>query len=174
MSGNDDTLVITEFVSYGDDDEDDGYDVNGNTDGVALGGTPGRLATRAHLDNEGLDRQVRILMSSVNSLRRQNDDLKNELILFKEANSNMTKQMNSSIKRSSMLPVYKVDSTSTNNGVDRRVDTTSRQLTIGRATVDALSVNDGIGNGGYETTLSKYPRSLYVLWQEYQFGIGGR
>ena len=73
-----------------------------------------------------------------------------------------------------MLPVYKVDSTSTNNGVDRRVDTTSRQLTIGRATVDALSVNDGIGNGGYETTLSKYPRSLYVLWQEYQFGIGGR
>ena len=39
VSGNGDTLVIAEFVSYGDDDEDDGHDENGNADGIALGGT---------------------------------------------------------------------------------------------------------------------------------------
>ena len=27
--------------------------------------------------------------------------------------------------------------------------------------------------GNYSTTLSKCPRTLHVLWQEYQFGIGG-
>ena len=63
-------------------------------------------------------------------------------------------------------------STSTNNGVDMSANTTSRQLTIDGATVDALSANDDIRNGGYETTLNKCSRSVYALCQEYQFGIG--
>ena len=44
--------------------------------------------------------------------------------------------------------------------------------TVGERAVDAPEPD---GNWiPYQATLSKCPRSLFVLWQEFEFGIGGR
>ena len=47
-------------------------------------------------------------MTTVNGLRCQNYELKNEIITFKECNQTMMKHMNNSIKQLVMLPVSRV------------------------------------------------------------------
>ena len=64
----------------------------------------------------------------------------------------LSSQMNSSVRRLTIQPI------------SRGVARTMTGPSVG---------NDGI-TGGYTSTLCKRSKSLYVLWQEYEFGIGGR
>ena len=167
ISGNNDALVITELVNY-DSGNDDGIDRNEND--------TRRQARRrmGGIDDGGIDAQVNILMTTVNTLQRQNEELKSEVIIFKQMSQSMMQQMNSSIKRLSMLPVARVIAPAA-----RRVNETGGNSTAigGRA----HSNDDGVASGQtendhipYQATLSKCPKSLFVLWQEFEFGIGGR
>lgn len=45
---------------------------------------------------------------------------------------------------------------------------------IGRRTDEATGQQQAAQAGGLPATLSPLPRTIYVLWQEYEFGIGGR
>ena len=52
-----------------------------------------------------------------------------------------------------------------------------RVVTEAGMRVDENNGNAAVGGGShipYEATLSKCPKSLFVLWQEFEFGIGGR
>jgi hypothetical protein len=85
---NEDSLVITDFRGMADEEQ-----------GVhqIVGGThnPGDLA----------DQICVLIMSSVNTLRRENMDLKNELVIFKNTTFNMMKNVNKSVKRIGQVPV---------------------------------------------------------------------
>ena len=102
--------------------------------------------------------EVRLLLSAVSSLRRQNDELKNEIHLFKMSTNTLLHNMNSSIRRLAMVPVM----------TPRR-----RQLRDSSGIIEEEhgEVTRPIP---FVATLSKNPKTLYVLWQEYQFGVGGR
>ena len=162
ISGNNDALVITELIGYGsDDDNDDGVDRSGNQTGTSHG-----VRRRfAGADDGGMDTQVKVLMTTVNKLQRQNEELKSEVIIFKESSHSMMQQMNSSIKRLSMLPVSRVIA------AGGRVGGTGAP--VGTRAVESSEPSDG-NRIPYQATLSKCPRSLFVLWQEFEFGIGGR
>ena len=133
-----------------------------------------------HFEQNGVKNQMKILVSLVNLLCCQNDDLKNELLLFKQCNNTMMKQINSSIKRLTMLPVSRAFSASI--CIINHSNTTTRGGTQHTSTVSGDSASGSNDNDdgisvyciAYETTLSKCPRSLYILLQEYQFDIGGR
>ena len=169
ITGSDNALVITQL----DDEEydEDGVDENGNV----TGGQARRVAQFRGNDN-GVGNKARALTSTVNALCRQNEDLKNELVIFKEANSAMMKQMNDSIKRLTMLPISRVI---TSRGSVGSIGSNSggHVNEVGTGVGAGDGTNSGIVGGSvntYHTTLSKCPKSLYVLWQEYEFGIGGR
>ena len=195
ISGDNDALVITELNNDNEqngayDNNNDGVDENGN---VVTARDVARQTNRGFLNEDrGLENKVRVLMTTVNNLRRQNDELKNEIVSFKQSNQTMMKQMNSSIKRLTMLPVSRVTGfTSSTTTTTSRIDVASVNNSRSRMTQhgggdEQGGINDGIlmgdGDGieatnetnSFHTTLCKCPRSLYVLWQEYQFGIGGR
>jgi hypothetical protein len=102
-------------------------------------------------------------------------DLKNELVIFKNTTFNMIKNMNESVKRIGQVPVL-------------RAAHAARQATRATAEapmeVDVNVTNDNVvnqetvappaGTVPYECTLTKCPRTLFVLWNEWEFGIGGR
>ena len=60
------------------------------------------------IDDGGIDVQVEILITTVNTLQRQNEELKSEVIIFKQIAQSIMQQMNSSVKRFSMLLVARV------------------------------------------------------------------
>ena len=89
----------------------------------------------------------------------------------------MMKQMNTSIKRLSMLPVSRVMGVG-RHSVTHSASSVTQYLTAGGngngssgTTNNIVEANDG---RGYASTLTKCPKTLYVLWQEYEFGVGGR
>ena len=182
VTGNDDALVITEFDSYDDDNNNDNSEGADGEDGNNANRRRVAVGHGVHRSNNDDNDQIKVLVSSVNSLRRQNDDLKNELIIFKESTTSMMKQMNTSIKRLSMLPVSRVMGVG-RHSVTHSASSVTQYLTAGgngitgvgahglSGTNNIVEANDG---RGYATTLTKCPKTLYVLWQEYEFGVGGR
>ena len=130
VTGHDGVLTIAELSDEGDE---------GN-----LGATTSGPNSSAEL---------RLLLSAVTSLRKQNDDLKNEINIFKLSNNAMLQNMNNSIRRLAMTPVT----------IPRQRQTTHRE----ESTVSTTAVP-------FTVTLCKWPKTLFVLWQDYQFGVGGR
>jgi len=138
ISGEEATLMLTEVNV--DDDEDGG----GNGGSIRVGSDAGTAA------------QVQILVSTVRTLTRQNDELKTELQVFKNTCNTLLEQVNSNLRRIAMIPGARQA-----RGHDR---------------------SGGNENGGNATrgtipfalTLVRNPKSLHVLWQEYEFGVGGR
>ena len=105
ISENNNALVIIELVNYGsDDNNDDSVDGSGN-ETRTMHGVRRRFA---RADDSGMDTQVKVLMTTVNKLQLQNEELKSEVIIFKELSHSMMQQMNSSIKWLSILPVSRV------------------------------------------------------------------
>ena len=122
ISGSDGALIISEFVDYeeqegGNNSEEENN--NDRDDGNRGGGTSSRRIIRGGgMNTNNADQSVSdslaIMTSALNSMRRQNDDMKNQILVLKETNSAMMMQMNASIRRLSMLPVSRVINTSTN------------------------------------------------------------
>ena len=193
VMGDEGSLVISE-LSSGDDEE-------GNNDGAGGDGTNGgvrRTRGVAGHRNETAD-QVRVLALAVTSLRRQNDELKNEIQLFKQSTNTLLSNMNTSIRRLAMVPVRATPRRRVNHiRVTATAEVAASPVGVvlenafgGRIGVDNGDDDDDDGDAGgatilrapvrrnlarvpYESTLSKCPKTLYVLWNEYEFGVGGR
>jgi hypothetical protein len=84
-------LVITELGDNEDNEE--------GGDGGGSGGG-GQLA--------GADVEVRALTTMFNALRRENIDLKNEIMLFKNSTNSLLKALNTSVQRIAQVPVLRV------------------------------------------------------------------
>ena len=76
VTGNDDALVITEFDSYDDDNNNDNSEGTDGEDGNNVNRRRVAVGHGVHRSNNRDDDQIKVLVSGVNSLRRQNDDLK--------------------------------------------------------------------------------------------------
>ena len=179
ISGSDGALIISEFVDYeeqegGNNSEEENN--NDRDDGNRGGGASSRRIIRGGgMNTNNADQSVSdslaIMTSALNSMRRQNDDMKNQILVLKETNSAMMMQMNASIRRLAMLPVSRVINTSTN--------VSTSQIIRDENEVYVLDAADNATRGrrgpiAYGSTLCKCPTSLFILWQEYEFGVGGR
>ena len=159
VCGEEGALIITEVEE--EDEEGQG------------GATPGR---------NGMSNDVRALMSQVNILKMQNDTLHNELKLFKATTNDLLSRMNTSLQQISVTPSL---------STPRRRMMRTRRVTISStsggggssSSSDNIDMDSVVGRGGLQMnqnqadwthSLVKCPKSLYVLWQKYEFGLGGR
>ena len=160
IGGNEGALVINELV---EDDAEDGNDGAGqNNTGRQIGGIRG--------GNAG-DNDIRLLVSAVKTLTRQNEELKNELHLFKSTCNTLLSQLNTSVKRIAMIPsARRRPATMVNGSSSTEGGSTLSPRTSAATTTD----NNNDTTTPYQLTLCRCPKSLHVLWQEYEFGVGGR
>lgn len=149
VNGEEGVLIINEL-------EDDVDDVNLGH-GVQAGGI-GRSDSN----------QIRMLVSAVKSLSRQNEEMKNELHIFKTTCNTLLSQLNTSVKRISIIPGIRSRGRSQVGHVGNGSNPSSPSSAAGGT---EINTNNAIP---YESTLCKCPKSLHVLWQEYEFGVGGR
>jgi hypothetical protein len=148
ISGSDGNLVITEL---GDNENEN--------EGGGGGGQGARPV--------GAEAEVRALTATVNALRRENIELKNELILFKNSTNSLLKCLNTSVKRIAQVPALRAARVrSQRNNAGGEVREEEENATMTTTTTDTATP--------YIYTLTKCPGNLYVLWQEWEFGVGGR
>ena len=141
-------------MESGESGGDNGGESGGESSGGSGGGSGG--ASSIVGSDAGTAAQIQLLLSTVRTLTRQNDELKTELQVFKNTCNTLLEQVNSNLRRIAMIPGARQA-----RGHDR---------------------SGGNENGGDATrgtipftlTLVKNPKSLHVLWQEYEFGVGGR
>lgn len=120
-------------------------DVGGAGGGGADGGGAGGAAAGG-----GNNNYVRAMYSQVIGLRRELQETREEMNRLSDRNYQQQQQINRSVRRIALQPVQ------------RRQN--NQQLGGG-----ALG-----GQGVNTATLSRNPRTLFILWQEFEFGIGGR
>lgn len=153
VAGDEGNVIISTMVDENDEND-------GGNDAVRrrIGG--GMVGNNSEIMN-----QVRILTSHVSALRQQNETLKNEVQLFKSSTNCILNNLNTSIRRLAMVPVARP-----------RIRTTTVNTVVATTatTTDSIIENDENVAPAYENTLCKCPKTLYVLWQEYELGIGGR
>jgi hypothetical protein len=97
--------------------------------------------------------EIRALQSQMAGLRRENHELKAQLQLFSNHTDRQLTTLNRNIQRIAAQPARP----------------------IGRnARAAAAEQVEGISQTGPAATLSPHPKSIHSLWQEYEFGVGGR
>lgn len=132
----------------------------------AAGAAGGDAAGRGGLLNVGGQVQQNAMValySQVAQLRRDNHELRTLLDDGRRENSRNFRNLNSSLHRVAMQPVRRAQVQAT---VVRAGEERGNDVNVGRVMLD--NMRDGTA------TLSPTPRNLYVLWDEYEFGIGGR
>jgi hypothetical protein len=143
-------LVITgnEGEVYIDEIPDGMVGNNGNGDGAGNGA------------GGFIDRPVRQQLLAIHSqllgLTRADEELRASIPNLQTLCTRQYQTMNSNINRIAIQPARRVGPNG-NNGNQQQQNN-----------------NVAAGNNGGVPTLSPTPRCLYVLWQEYQAGIGGR
>ena len=167
IGGDQGTLIISEFFSANDGDDDDS-----NGEG-AIGGVVGNMrmngGTNGVENNNQQEQNHRVLVSAVRTLSRQNEEIKNELRLFKLTCNTLLNQLNTSVKRIAMAPTVRV-----NRRAAQELSTSSTTAPTTTTTAGATANVVENTTTPYECTLTTCPRSLFVIWQEYEFGVGGR
>lgn len=161
ISGEEGALIINELTDDDNDGGNGGAGVQQRGGVVGIGGVGG---------NSVDSNQIRFLVSAVKSLNRQNEELKNELHVFKSTCNTLLSQLNTSVKRIAIIPSVRANSVRHQNGGG------GMTIEIGGDGNDNGGTSRGGGSSSipYESTLCKCPKSLHVLWQEYEFGVGGR
>jgi hypothetical protein len=143
-------LVITgnEGEVYIDEIPDGMVGNNGNGDGAGNGA------------GGFIDRPVRQQLLAIHSqllgLTRADEELRASIQNLQTLCTRQYQTMNSNINRIAIQPARRVGPNG-NNGNQQQQNN-----------------NVAVGNNGGVPSLSPTPRCLYVLWQEYQAGIGGR
>ena len=127
------------------------------------------IATNSNNDSN----QIRMLVSAVKSLTRQSEEMKNELQILKVTCNTLLSQLNTSVKRISIIPGIRSRGR-INVGNELSVASGASSLADGASLLGEGATGDGVVRIPYESTLCKCPKSLHVLWQEYEFGVGGR
>jgi hypothetical protein len=121
-----------------------------------------------------LNHQIRVLTMSMNSLRRENLEIKNEMLLFKATKNNTLRNLNDSVKRIGQIPAVRAAHGARNQiavaeeqgmDVDNDGDNVMAQEVVPNANNNEIP---------FQSTLTKCPMSLFVLWNEWEFGIGGQ
>jgi hypothetical protein len=121
---------------------------------------------------EAIRNQLLAIQAAMMSLRRENNELRNEIGHNRLAMQRGLEIVNGNIKRIAIVPAH------------RR----ARVMGGGEVAPDLFAANAGGGNGEPGTggvgaadnglammaTLMATPRSLHDLWSEYQHGVGGR
>lgn len=149
ISGAGACLQITEIEDLEDNNGNEIVPTVQNGGGnmnVVGGGGGGSEENSAHM---------RALFTLIAQLKEQNEELKNEVSVFKSTTNDLLKKTNCALQRISLIPV----------NVRQTTRTTTHNETITEVIAAPMP---------YETTLSRNPRNLFVLWQEYMFGIAGR
>ena len=158
IGGEEGALIINELDNGDDDDDEMGAEGRVRNTNVGRGG----------IGNDS--NQLRVLVSAVRSLTRQNEEMKNELHIFKSTCNTLLSQLNTSVKRIAMIPTIRAHS------VRNRRSTIMSEEDTGAGSTNEVSTSSTTDQGSipYELTLCRCPKSLHVLWQEYEFGVGGR
>ena len=142
---------------------------------LIITGNEGSLTiTEMHDDNDDegnnvrhavglMENEVRVILSNVNLLRCKLDEFKNEFNVQQVTTNTLLRKMTNAISRLSQMPQVAAAA----GGQEGR----QRRTIANNAVGDAPGAT---GDQGYMTTLSSCPRTLYVLWNEYEVGIGGR
>ena len=104
--------------------------------------------------------EIRALISQICQLQRQNSSLENELNIFKATTTDLLAKINSSLKRLANAPIMTPRVRHPSLMDEQRFQ---ENITTQREALIAL-----------RATLCKRPKSLYVLWQEFELGIAGR
>ena len=173
VSGEEGVLIIDEML----DDDDDEYNE---------GGQNNRGTTTNRSRNGRRDRnEIRVLVNSIKQLTRQNNELKNELHVFKQTCTTLLEQLNTSVQRVAIIPSIRshgrlrgassstsTSTTSISTNIDFGTDNSNNNSSSSR--VSNRNSSRSRSTIPYETTLVKCPKSLYVLWNEWEFGVGGR
>ena len=149
ISGAGACLQITEIEDLEDNNGNEIVPTVQNGGGnmnVVGGGSGGSEENSAHM---------RALFTLIAQLKEQNEELKNEVSVFKSTTNDLLKKTNCALQRISLIPVK----------VRQTTRTTTHNETITKVIAAPMP---------YETTLLRNPRNLFVLWQEYMFGIAGR
>jgi hypothetical protein len=125
--------------------------------GGGAGGAGGQLGNNGGNDNN----YVRALYSQVVGMRRENQEqiqqLREEVIRLSNRNFQQQQLINRSVRRIALQPVQRPRNQQPPGG--------------------AAAIEPPAGAGvlvANAATLSRNPRTLYLLWHEFEFGIGGR
>lgn len=94
--------------------------------------------------------ELTFIMSQMRELRSKNDELKTDLQAFKVATSSLLQHMNASLHKIFVAPAV------------RKINQTD----------ESVQANQSYRNV-QKIPLIKCPRTLGVLWTEYEFGLGG-
>jgi hypothetical protein len=109
-----------------------------------------------------IDRPVRQQLLAIHSqllgLTRADEELRGAIQNFQIQSTRQFKTLNSNLNRIAIQPARRVAPNAGNDGNDGQHHNNPTAA----------------GNNGGVATLSPTPRCLYILWQEYQDGIGGR
>jgi hypothetical protein len=173
VRGDGGSMTITEVVLEGEQEE-------ANNDENEPMNEDERMARAVTLQQQrrnggGNGDEVRVLTSTVNALRRQNEEMKNELQIFKSSTNTLLSHINTSIRRLAMVlmmtPRYAVDPITANTAANPRGQQENTNVQDTEAHPTALQRAVG---PSFQSSLCKCPKSLHVLWHEYEFGIAGR
>ena len=96
--------------------------------------------------------QMRALCTAIGKLKKQNDTRRNEVRVFKLTTLDLLSKTYIALQYISLIPLTIRQTSPVNNSL----------------------IEGDLQRIPYDATLSKTPRNLYVLWQEYMFGIGGK
>lgn len=108
------------------------------------------------------------------SLQREVADLKHELKIFKHTTINLLQQVNTSVLRLSLVPVPESRTRGATEDLAREEEVVANVGGSGGGGAPVLVEPVQTGVPSVFSTLSKCPKTLYVLWREWEFGIGGR
>ena len=119
--------------------------------------------------------KLRQLSQCNNLLRNQVEGLKNEIQLLKTGTKSQLRIVNSSIQR--LVPVATFRHGGRASGGSGAVSggsgSGSASASNGANTEDPATASQEVAVP-FVTSLSKSPRTLHVLWEEWEFGVGGR
>jgi hypothetical protein len=155
VTGNEDQLHIDELGHFDEDNNEN--DAGGGAGAGGAGGAGGAINNNQNRRRGGTRDEVMAVYSQVTGLRREIEALRLSNTHNQQRNEQNFRGLNRKLNRIALQPVQRVIN---NNNNEEGVEG-------GNAPPDGAAVP-------YVSSLSPTPRTLYVLWQEYEYGVGGR
>ena len=145
-----------------DEGEDDGDGVEGNVDPSSI--------NRMN-DNNRQGGEVSALFSQMRTLQRQQVLFQNELSQFKCTSTDLLTRLHHSVQRLAQAPMFTPRVRIRNRTSTQQRYNTQEEEEVENTAVRQLQRDRTLDN---RATLCTRPRTLFVLWQEYEFGIAGK
>ena len=111
--------------------------------------------------------EMQAVFSQLGLIRKQNNDLQTELEIMRTLLSKKMKHLSDAVNRMAIMPARV-----TRNVVNFNLNESTNP--VDPSLVDFSTGAGSEGESDVNATLCRNPWSLYTLWHEYEFGIGGR